>query len=319
MALLLALGLLLPTTVGQTRIVAPIGAIVSSLSNNRDSVANDNAGNLHSKTEAAIPNFRLVKGNLYCGGVPDSESDFRALARCGIQTLVSVDGIRPNVEMAKRFGLRYVHIPFGYDDIPEPARRSLVRVARDIQGSVYVHCHHGVQRAPAAAAIVALTSGDFDSTKDAIALLKRAGTSPEYPGLWHAVRDFRVPAEQVRLPKLVAVADPGDLASSMALINQSLELLEAFHSNPKNTSASHPDFVAEQQALLIREMLHESGRQTGPEEQGRGFHKALGACERRVKQLEAALATSNESLIKSRFKAVRESCVACHQTYRNGM
>ncbi|MEM6655987.1 MAG: hypothetical protein AAF596_09305, partial [Planctomycetota bacterium] len=79
----------------------------------------------------------------------------RSLYRQGVRTLVSVDGARPDVALAAEHGLRYVHVPFGYDGIPREARLALTRVARDRQGGVYVHCHHGRHRGPAAAVVVA--------------------------------------------------------------------------------------------------------------------------------------------------------------------
>jgi hypothetical protein len=34
------------------------------------------------------------------------------------QTIISVDGARPNVDAAKKEGLSYVHIPIGYNGVP---------------------------------------------------------------------------------------------------------------------------------------------------------------------------------------------------------
>src|SRR5215203_3182916 len=56
--------------------------------------------------------YRLTEG-LYSGGQPEGEAGFAALKRLGVRTIISVDGARPDVETARRFGMRYVHLPVG--------------------------------------------------------------------------------------------------------------------------------------------------------------------------------------------------------------
>jgi hypothetical protein len=58
--------------------------------------------------------FRLSAG-LYSGGQPEGEAGFSDLKRLGIATIISVDGARPDVDRARSIGMRYVHLPFGYD------------------------------------------------------------------------------------------------------------------------------------------------------------------------------------------------------------
>ena len=44
-----------------------------------------------------------------------------------MRTVISVDGARPDVVRAHSFGLRYVHLPIGYDGVP---REQALRIAR---------------------------------------------------------------------------------------------------------------------------------------------------------------------------------------------
>ena len=78
-----------------------------------------------------IENFREVGSDLCVGGDPAGDAAFRALAERGVKTVVSVDGAKPDVATARKYGLRYVHIPIGYDGVPEKAGLSLARVVRD--------------------------------------------------------------------------------------------------------------------------------------------------------------------------------------------
>src|SRR5688572_28625302 len=74
----------------------------------------------------ALPNVVRLAERLYSGGLPGGEPGFRTLQRLGIRTLITVDGARPDVATAKRYGMRYVHLPFGYDGLPIPTANAIV-------------------------------------------------------------------------------------------------------------------------------------------------------------------------------------------------
>ncbi|MEZ6081685.1 MAG: hypothetical protein R3C56_40245 [Pirellulaceae bacterium] len=50
---------------------------------------------------------------------PEGAAAFNELVQLGVKTIITVDGAQPDVATAKQFGLRYVHLPHGYDGIPE--------------------------------------------------------------------------------------------------------------------------------------------------------------------------------------------------------
>src|SRR3712207_7739670 len=58
-------------------------------------------------------------------------------------TVISVDGARPDVELARKYGLRYVHLPIGYDDVTENEGRAIAKAITELPGPFYIHCHHG--------------------------------------------------------------------------------------------------------------------------------------------------------------------------------
>jgi len=99
-----------------------------------------------------LPNAVHVHAKVISGGQPDGEAAFQELHRLGVKTVISVDGAAPDLELAKKYGLRYVHLPHGYDGIPEPRVQELAKAVRDLEGPIYIHCHHGKHRSPAAAA-----------------------------------------------------------------------------------------------------------------------------------------------------------------------
>ncbi|MFM7100730.1 MAG: hypothetical protein ACKO3N_06135, partial [Verrucomicrobiota bacterium] len=135
-----------------------------------------------------LPRMFRLTGRIYSGSQPESEEALAGLARLGITTVVSVDGARPMVEAARRQGLRYLHLPVGYDGVSSNRVAQLAQVAL-LPGVVYVHCHHGRHRGPAVAALLGRLAAGW-SAEEGEAFLRQAGTAPEYAGLYRAVREF---------------------------------------------------------------------------------------------------------------------------------
>ena len=203
-----------------------------------------------------LHNVVHVSRTIYSGGEPHGEEAFQELARMGIKTVVSVDGAMPAVDAAERYGLRYVHIPIGYDGVSPEAGLSFAQVAREAKGPVYIHCHHGKHRGPAAAAVVMLACGEGDHA-DARELLQVAGTSPEYDGLWRDVAAYKPPTEGTALPPLVAQAKVDSMVLAMAMIDRHYDNLKYSQEAGWQTPADHPDIVPAREALLLREQFHE--------------------------------------------------------------
>src|SRR5262245_34504268 len=73
-----------------------------------------------------LHNVHRITDKLLSGSRPEGDEGFRLLRDLGVKTVMSVDGARPEVERARKYGLRYVHLPFGYDG---PPREQVWRVA----------------------------------------------------------------------------------------------------------------------------------------------------------------------------------------------
>jgi hypothetical protein len=73
--------------------------------------------------DPSLPNAHVVSSKVICGGQPEGDAGFEKLAALGVKTIISVDGISPNVEAAHRHGIHYVHLPFGYDGVPDSAAK----------------------------------------------------------------------------------------------------------------------------------------------------------------------------------------------------
>ncbi|HET6406472.1 MAG TPA: hypothetical protein VFG14_01225, partial [Chthoniobacteraceae bacterium] len=58
---------------------------------------------------AGLHNAFKIDDQLYSGSSPGDEASFAELARLGVKTVISVDGSKPKLELARKHGLRYVH------------------------------------------------------------------------------------------------------------------------------------------------------------------------------------------------------------------
>jgi protein tyrosine phosphatase (PTP) superfamily phosphohydrolase (DUF442 family) len=251
---------------------------------------------------------------LYSGGEPHGEDAFRSLAKLGVTCVVSVDGSKPQVELARRFGLRYVHIPIGYDGIPADKAAAIAAVMRTVPGTVYIHCHHGRHRGPAAAAIAAITVGDADCSS-ARKLLEMAGTGAEYAGLWRDVSTFEPPAADEPLPPLVEIATVDSLTEAMAAIDRLWDHLKAFRAADWQPLAGHADLEPVHDAVLLHEALREALRHLEPGLPP-DFREQLGAAAMTAEALMAALRKHERETANRHMDQLDAACKACHRQYR---
>ena len=100
--------------------VAPVAAIRPPTT--ADTVPRDYAG---------IRNVVAYHDGYYSGSMPDGAEAFETLHAMGIKTIISVDGAAPDVEAAKRLGMRYIHLPISYNAFDKQRRLKLTRATRD--------------------------------------------------------------------------------------------------------------------------------------------------------------------------------------------
>ena len=266
-----------------------------------------------------VENARRVGPRLWSGGEPVGDTAFAALAALGVRTVVSVDGAQPDVEAARRHGLRYVHIPIGYDSVPADAAEELaaLNVAAG-EGGVFIHCHHGKHRGPTAAAIVAMASGAWDGAA-ANAWQRSAGTSPEYAGLYRSVREFKPPGPamlKAAAQRLRPRHAPAGIVASMVATDHHAEALDALARNGWRPLASRPDASPVQEARLLREQFAESVR-LGHGPRDPRFREWMQRFGRGVGAMEDALRSGDLTTATVTWRALREDCRSCHKAWRD--
>ena len=86
-----------------------------------------------------LHNVIRITEKLLSGSVPEGDLGFQTLQKLGVKTIITVDGAKPEVERAKKFGMRYVHLPIGYDGVPAEQGLRLSKAVRDLPGLIYLH------------------------------------------------------------------------------------------------------------------------------------------------------------------------------------
>ena len=280
----------------------------------------------HRLAAAGINNFFQLTGRIYSGSQPSGDAGFATLKKRGVKTIISVDGTRPDVETAARFGLRYGHIPFGYDGVLGTNAERLVKAAQVFPGAVFIHCHHGQHRGPTAAAIVCEGLEGWTAER-AHAWLELAGTDTNYAGLFKVVREFHPPSGQ----ELANVATnfpahaklPG-LVEAMVQIDQQLDALKAIRQAGFRTPANQPDLSPAHESLLLWESFREAQRLETARKRGASFLAELAGAEanadelhRRLTELSTETTPARREVAERTFKAMGQACAACHQKHRN--
>lgn len=267
------------------------------------------------QTPVGIHNFMRLSDRVLSGSEPENEESFSALAAMGVTTIVSVDGAIPAVESARKHGLQYVHIPFGYDAIPLEAQYQLIRVLRDTTGPIYFHCHHGKHRGPAGAAIVCQAEGTADKRR-ALQILTEAGTGRDYAGLWRDVEQFQMPSEETKLPELFEVAEIRSLTAAMAQISRSFDAVSAFQKAGWQSSAQESQQTATHSALLLQEELHEALRNSSMDYDDE-FRDEMAESDRIATALYESLKGGRLTDAAMGLADLESCCTKCHNSYRN--
>ena len=261
---------------------------------------------------ALIPAFHRITPWIASGGTPLGVEGYRELERVGFRVVVSVDGARPQIEAARETSLTALHMPIGYDQVPPEVTATLAKLASFPPAPIYIHCHHGLHRGPAAAAVFALAIGAIDRA-EALAILTRAGTSLEYRGLWRSVEEFVELDPEVESLPLTAVAEVRDLTHAMILVDRAFERLQLLCDHSWQTPASHPDLDATQESTLLREGFTEAVRAL-PDDTPLELRAELIESEKAARALEATQDATERLL---RFSEIGRACRTCHIEYRN--
>lgn len=274
-----------------------------------------------------LPNAIQIHDRVISSGQPVGESAFREIHELGIKTVISVDGAKPDVELAKKFGLRYVHLPHRYNGIPQKQIEELAKAVRDLDGPILIHCHHGKHRSPSAAAAACVSAGLIEPS-EALPILKLAGTNENYLGLFESVGSatkLSTAFLDQLTPDFPETAKLPPMAEAMVDLERTHDHLKRLAEFDWKSLPDHPDLSAVHEALLLREHFTEMLRMEYSSKQPVGFSTLLKESESDALLFENAIRQWSQTDgsnkvptdVTEPFRRINTNCTNCHKQYRD--
>jgi protein tyrosine phosphatase (PTP) superfamily phosphohydrolase (DUF442 family) len=269
------------------------------------------AAGLENVWQFPLPDGRV----LYSGGQPQGELGFRSLRELGVRTIVSVDGVKPDLGLAKRFEMRYVHVPIGYDDVPADRLVTMIRAVQTLPGPVYVHCHHGRHRGPAAAVCILRSLDPSVEANAAAGIMRSLGTAERYRGLYGAA--MRQPptrdAVAAATGEFLEVSEVEPLTEQMVAIDHDWGQLRSLVQMKVPTREQIDQ--ARGHLAVLSERFRESARLLEGDD-----------ANEKIADLRKALAETAEALqgqmerpepLSESVRALEQRCTMCHARFRD--
>lgn len=257
---------------------------------------------------------------VFSGSVPEGQKGFDSLAAMGIRTVISVDGAAPDLAEAKKHGMRYIHLPIGYDTVPGDRAKELAQALASVEGPIYMHCHHGRHRSAAAASAACVGVG-LTTPEEAIRRMKDiSGTTANYAGLYAAVQAAKpLPKEQLRidpstLPEITRVSG---LVATMVELDVVFDNLKALNAAEWRVPADHPDLVpakeARRTATLFRGLHENADSNAHPADYQQWLNRSIDDADAIARAVDAG--DPKEAAL--RFQSLGKTCKECHKPYRD--
>ena len=267
--------------------------------------------------------------DFYSGSAPDGDAGFDSLSSLGVKTILSVDGAIPEIDLAEKHGMRYVHLPIGYDGFDDARKAQLVRAVRDLPKPIYLHCHHGKHRSAAAAGTIAVSLG-WLTNDEAATRMKVCGTAAGYKGLWACtaaaapMTAIDIDAASSDFPK---ITKPDSFVASMVAIDETLDRLKLAEKNGWLAPKDHPDLAPISDAGKLADLFRlideppAKPNQNAQEQADRlaQIHLWLKAEGMKANELERMLEnpSAKTAEMSQTLAAIGASCKQCHVKYRD--
>lgn len=259
----------------------------------------------------------------YSGSAPEGDAGFDTLRAMGVKTIISVDGAVPEVEYAERRGMRYIHLPIGYNGFDEERKLQLVRATRDAlkEGPVYIHCHHGKHRSAGAAATVVASLG-WLSPEESVERMKVSGTAPNYKGLYACASAATV-LSGVEIDSVPADFpsqwQPSGYVQGMVEIDTVFDHLKAIEKAGWVSPPDHPDLVPVAEAGRLADLYRVLNETDYVKSKPSELATLMQESQSIAQKLEDMLVSNptDTAALSAQFKLVGQSCKDCHAKHRD--
>ncbi len=254
--------------------------------------------------------YQLTSG-LYSGAEPSDRAAFEELESMGIRTLISVDAIAPNASLAGEYNIRVIHLPISYGGISDQRIKEIAFAIQSSFKPVYVHCHLGKHRGPAAICAGAIALGMI-THEEANAFMIQAGTSGSYPGLWSAVEGV----EKMATIEPMALSEhmpTRTISKTMSKIGKQASVLDEIVYQELDTPRDAPTQSPAAYAAEIHNLFRTLETNDEAKEYGQEFMDDLEHAIQAASALETALGNNDDAgLAMDAMDALNNSCSRCH-------
>ena len=260
--------------------------------------------------------------SVWSGSAPVGDAGFATLKAWGVQTVISVDGATPDLTRANANGIRYVHLPIGYDGFDDTRKLQLVRAVRDLPKPIYIHCHHGKHRSAGAAATIAVSLG-WLTTDAALARMKISGTAPNYAGLYACTASASLLSATTidqASTEFPSVTRPNGLVEAMLAIDDTNDRLAAIERAGWKVPADHTDLVPVAEAAALADHLRLLAASPEIAARPTSFRDLLAKSQSIAQRLEDQLSTvpsGDPARLSADMQALQATCKECHARARN--
>lgn len=260
--------------------------------------------------------------SVWSGSAPVGDAGFATLKAWGVQTVISVDGAAPDLTRASANGIRYVHLPIGYDGFDDARKLQLVRAVRDLPKPIYIHCHHGKHRSAGAAATIAVSLG-WLTTEAALARMKISGTAPNYTGLYACTASASLLSATTidqASPEFPSITRPNGLVDAMLTIDDTNDRLTAIEHAGWKVPTDHSDLVPVAEAAALADHLRLLAASPEIAARPTSFRDLLAKSQSIAQRLEDQLSTvpsGDPARLSADMQALQATCKECHASARN--
>ncbi len=263
---------------------------------------------LHEST--SLKNVYQLTSNLYSGAEPTDRAAYKELESMGIRTLISVDATPPNASLAGEYNIRVIHLPISYAGISDQRIKELAFAIQSSFKPVYVHCHQGKHRGPAAICSGALALGMI-THQQADAFMTRAGTSDSYTGLWSAAQ--RTEKLDTIDPMPLSESSPArTISKTMSKIGKQANILDEIVYPKMGMTRNEPSQSPAVYAAQIHNLFRTLETSDESKEYGQEFMDDLEHAVQAASNLETVLGNNDAGLAMDAMDALKNSCSRCH-------
>jgi protein tyrosine phosphatase (PTP) superfamily phosphohydrolase (DUF442 family)/cytochrome c556 len=267
-----------------------------------------------------LHNVYHLSENVISGSEPHGEEALKRLSKMGVKTILSVDGKVPDAETAKKYGMRYVHVPIQYKGLTDDEILKIAKTFREADGPFYVHCFHGKHRGPAGAAVGRMVLDGADREEVLAEMRQWCGTAEKYEGLYRTVATAPMPTEAAtrQLKWDMPAASPlGGFRDAMIRTARHFDNLKLLAANEWQRDPEHPDLDAHNEATIFHGIFAGANGLDEVHQRPDDFREWMTSTEKDSATLVEAVKGGDASGANQSFGRIKKTCGACHSSYRN--